>query len=146
LLKATLDVNDLQPLRAVALAEKAAGALRGKRVAILGLSFKGGSDEVRESRAISLAQALAMKGAKVVGYDPVAGEAFRRAVPTVTIARDMESALADADVCIVHNDWPQWGEMTAQDFAGMRQKVVVDGRRILNRAALSGVEVVVLGG
>jgi UDPglucose 6-dehydrogenase len=146
LLAAVLDVNEAQPLRALKLAEKAAGPLKGKRVAILGLSFKGGSDDVRESRAIPLARAFLRKGAKVVGYDPVAGEAFRRAVPRVGIARDAKSALADADVCIVHNDWPQWRELTAQDFAGMRRKVVVDGRRILNLAALSGVEVVVLGG
>jgi UDPglucose 6-dehydrogenase len=146
LLAAVLDVNEAQPLRALQLAEKAVGPLKGKRVAILGLSFKGRSDDVRDSRAIPLALAFLRKGAKVVGYDPVAGEAFRRAVPRVRIARDAKSALAEADVCIVHNDWPQWREMTAQDFAGMRQKVVVDGRRILNRAALSGVEVVVLGG
>jgi UDPglucose 6-dehydrogenase len=146
LLKATLDVNDRQPLRAIALAEKVAGALRGKRIAILGLSFKGGSDDVRESRAISLARALVRKGAKVVGYDPVAGEAFRRAVPTVMIAPDAESALADADVCIVHNDWPQWRHLTTVDFEGMHRKVLIDGRRILNREAVQGIELTVLGG
>jgi UDPglucose 6-dehydrogenase len=146
LLQATLDVNERQPLRAVALAEKAVGALRGKRVALLGLSFKGGSDDVRESRAISLARALIRKGAKVVGWDPVAGEAFRRVVPTVTIAPNMESALAEADVCIVHNDWPQWRQLTVADFERMRRKVVVDGRRILDREAVKGVELTVLGG
>lgn len=146
LLRATLDVNERQPLRAVALAEKAVGTLRGKRVAILGLSFKGGSDDVRESRAISLAQALVRKGARVVGYDPVAGEAFRQAVPSVIIAPDVESALVDADVCIVHNDWPEWRAMKAEAFRGMRRRVVVDARRILNRSVMKGVELQVLGG
>jgi len=49
-------------------------------------------------------------------------------------------------VCIVHNDWPQWRDLTAADFAGMRRKVVVDGRRILRREGMQGVELIVLGG
>ncbi len=146
LLRATLDVNDVQPRRAVALAEAAAGDLRGRRVAILGLSFKGGSDDIRESRAILLARALLEKGAVVVGYDPEASSAFHAVVPDVEIAPDAASALAQADVCIVHNDWPAWRRLKAKDFAGMRRKVVIDGRRILDRKAMQGVELRVLGG
>ena len=146
LLRATLDVNDVQPDRAVALAEGAAGDLNGKRVAILGLSFKGGSDDIRESRAVPLARKLLVRGARVVGYDPEASNGFHAVVPDVEIAPSVKSALADADVCIVHNDWPQWRALKAKDFRGMRQKVVVDGRRILRREALRGIALVVLGG
>jgi UDP-glucose 6-dehydrogenase len=64
----------------------------------------------------------------------------------VKIAKDLGSALALADVCIVHNDWPQWRELSAADFRGMLQKIVIDGRRILNRQALTGVRLVVVGG
>lgn len=146
LLQATLDVNDAQPGRAVALAEQAVGDLRGKRVAILGLSFKGGSDDVRESRAIPLAKILLGKGAQVVGYDPEANASFQSVMPVVEIAPDVKSALAQADVAIVHNDWPQWGKLTAADFSGMRRKIVIDGRRILRREKLKGIELRVLGG
>lgn len=146
LLQATLDVNDLQPNRAVKMAEDAAGDLRGQRVALLGLSFKGGSDDIRESRAIPLARALLAKGAQVVGYDPEANATFQAAVPDVEVASDVASALAQADVCIVHNDWPRWGKLTSKDFAGMRRKLVIDGRRILDRAALKGIELRILGG
>ena len=145
-LRAVLELNDYQPMRAVELAAEAAGPLEGKEVAILGLSFKGGSDDVRESRAIPLAKVLLERGAAVRGFDPEANEAFRRAVPEVEIAPDVKTALARADVCIVHNDWPQWRDLTAADFAEMRRKVVIDGRRILNRAALEGIEFVTLGG
>ena len=113
LLQATLDVNEAQPLRAIAMAEAAAGDLRGKRVALLGLSFKGGSDDLRESRAVPLAKALLEKGAAVVGYDPEANAAFRAAVPRAEVAPDVASALAHTDVCIVHNDWPQWRKLRA---------------------------------
>ena len=49
-------------------------------------------------------------------------------------------------ICVVHNDGPAGRELTAADFSGMRRKVVVDGRRILRREAMDGVELVVLGG
>ncbi|MBI4415858.1 MAG: UDP-glucose/GDP-mannose dehydrogenase family protein, partial [Euryarchaeota archaeon] len=146
LLETVLDLNDRQPLRAVELAEKAVGSLEGKRVAILGLSFKGGSDDVRESRAIPLARALLKRGARVVGFDPEANEAFHAVVPEVEIAEDVKGALSGADVCIVHNDWPAVRDLTAADFSGMGRKVVIDGRRILGRSAMKGVEFHVLGG
>ncbi len=146
LLRSVLELNDRQPLRAIELAEQAVGSLAGKRVAILGLSFKGGSDDVRESRAIPLAKALLERGATVVGHDPEANGAFRTEVPAVETAPDVKSALARADVCIVHNDWPQWRALKAADFSGMNRKVVVDGRRILNRSAMKGVTLFVLGG
>ena len=146
ILTAVLRLNEAQPLRAVRLAETALGSLRGRRVAILGFSFKGGSDDIRESRAIPLALALLRKGADVVGYDPVVREAFRKAVPRVEIAHDLSAALEAADLCIVHNDWPQWRELVGADFQGMRRKFVIDGRRILNRKALDGVRLIVLGG
>jgi UDPglucose 6-dehydrogenase len=146
LLKTVLEVNDRQPLRAVALAEAAVGSLKGKRVAILGLSFKGGSDDVRESRAISLAKTLLRKGASVVGYDPAANEAFHAVVPKVETAPDAKSALIGADVCIVHNDWPEWQGLASRDFMRMRRRVVVDGRRILRPEAMQGAKFLVLGG
>lgn len=133
-------------LRAVELTGKAIGPVKGKPVAILDLSFKGGRDDVRESRAIPLAESLLKEGARVVGYDPAANEAFRAVVPDVQTAPAVVTAVAGADVCIVHNDWPAWRDLTAADFAGMRRKVVVDGRRILCREAMTGIELVVLGG
>jgi UDPglucose 6-dehydrogenase len=146
LLKASLDVNERQPFRAIWLAEKAVGSLKGKRVAILGLSFKGGTDDLRDSRATPLANALLDRGAQVVAYDPMVGQEFRNTVPNVEIAKNLASALASSEVCIVHNDWPQWRALTAADFGSMKTQVVIDARRILDRQALEGVRLVVLGG
>jgi UDPglucose 6-dehydrogenase len=146
ILTAVLGLNESQPLRALRLTESALGTVRGKRIAILGLSFKGGSDDIRESRAIPLARAFLRKGAKVVGYDPVVRDVFRDEVSRVEVVSDLRSALAQADACIVHNDWPEWRELTAADFQGMGQKIVIDGRRILNRRAFAGVRLIVLGG
>lgn len=71
-------------------------------------------------------------GAKVVGYDPVAEEAYRKDVTGVEIASDSASAFALFDVWFVHNDSPEWCDLTAADFSRMRRKVVVDGRRNLH--------------
>ena len=58
----------------------------------------------------------------------------------------VSSVLAHADVGIVHNDWPPWLDLTAADFAGMRRKVVLEGRRFLHRTAMEGLELHVLDG
>ena len=142
ILKATLAVNETQPLQGVQLAQAAVRSLKGKRVAILGLSFKGGFDDVRESRAIPLAKALLKKGAKAVGFDPIGADASHREVPKVEIAKDLRSALAHADVWFVHNDGPEERGLATADFSGMRRKTVIDGRRILKRRAMHGVDLI----
>jgi hypothetical protein len=88
----------------------------------------------------------AREGAKVVGYDLAAGEAFRRAVAKVVIAPEVNGALAHADSCIVHNDWPPGRDLIAADFEAMRRKVLVDGWWILHREAVQGIELTVLRG
>jgi len=139
LLSTVLAENDRQYLRAVELLDSELGDLKGKRIALLGLAFKGGTDDVRESRAVPLAQALLKKGAIVVGYDPVAGPNFARLVPKVSIARNLEDALLGASGCIVQADWPEFSKVSARDFARyMKQPVVVDGRRVLNPAKMKG--------
>jgi len=87
-----------------------------------------------------LAEALLKKGAKVVGFNPIGADAFHPEVPKVEIAKGLGSALARADAWIVHNDWPEWRDLTAADFSRMRRNVVVDGRRIQGREAMEGVE------
>ena len=53
--------------------------------------------------------------------------ALRAAVPKAGVAPDVASALADADACIVHNDWPQWRDLTAEDFTEMRRRSLSTG-------------------
>ena len=60
--------------------------------------------------------------------------------PEAEVAKDLESALAQTVVWFVHNDSPEWCDLTAADFSRMRRKVVVDGRRIQGREAMEGVE------
>lgn len=140
LLRAVLAQNQTQHNQALALLEEELGDLKGKRIAILGLSFKGGTDDVRESRAISLSIALADEGAAVIGYDPVANANFSSVLPGTETANTVEEALADSDGCVVQADWEEFSALSAMDFlATMRTPIVIDGRRIIDPARMDGV-------
>ncbi len=140
LLEAVLAQNEVQYLRAVKLLEVELGSLRGKRIALLGLAFKGDTDDVRESRAIPIARTLLGRGAAVVGYDPVANANFARIVPDVSLVNDVEEALQDADGCLLQAEGPEFSRLSGEAFVRtMRTPVVVDGRRILDPAKMKGI-------
>ncbi len=140
LLEAVIQQNDTQYLQVIRLLEEELGTLKAKRIALLGLSFKGGTDDVRESRALLIAQALAERGARVEGYDPLAAKNFHREMPEISIRDSAKEALIDADGCILQANWPEFTQMTAEDFLKtMRTPVVIDGRRILDPARMKGV-------
>lgn len=137
--------------------ERAAGQpVAGMRVALLGLTFKAGTDDLRESPALRLGQALLLRGVSVVAYDPLALEAgaaaLRNAVPAaaaaVSTAPDEVSACDGADAVVVATEWPQFAQLDWAAIApSMAGRVVVDGRRIVDvtAATAAGLRVVALG-
>lgn len=129
LLSAVLAVNDRQHLEVLRMLEEEAGPLTGKRVALLGLAFKAGTDDVRESKALAIASELVLRGAHVVGYDPKAGANFARAFHGVEIAKTARDAIRGADACIVQAAWPEFSRLRSADFATMASEIVVDARR-----------------
>ncbi|RZH68191.1 UDP-glucose 6-dehydrogenase AglM [Natrinema altunense] len=133
LLDAAVAVNDEQPRRLVGLLADHV-SLSGARIAVLGLSFKPGTDDVRKSRALDVIAELTERGADVVAYDPVAIENVRPDYPGIEYADTAERALAGADGAVVATDWPEFDDLS---FDGMARAVVVDGRRIdVDEAAL----------
>ncbi|MDZ7687728.1 MAG: UDP-glucose/GDP-mannose dehydrogenase family protein [Halobacteriales archaeon] len=127
LLNAAIEVNDLQPKRAVELLERHINP-KGSRIAVLGLAFKPGTDDVRNSRAIDLAELLVERGAEVVAYDPEASENARTVLPeSVEIVSSAEDALEGADAVVVATAWEEFDGVSLD---GMNEKVVIDGRRV----------------
>jgi len=128
LLDAAVEVNDLQPVRAVELLEEHID-LEGATVAVLGLAFKPGTDDVRNSRALDLVRLLDGRGADMVACDPEprAVENAREVLGDVVMeyTETLEEAVGSADGIVVATDWE---EFEGFDASG---KVVVDGRRIL---------------
>ncbi|MGQ0536683.1 MAG: UDP binding domain-containing protein, partial [Methanobacteriota archaeon] len=138
-LRAVLANNETQPLRAVAILERELGSLRRRPIALLGLAFKPGTSDVRETRALPIWSALVAAGAAVACFDPAAGGEFARAAPGAKVAASVGAALAGADACIVVTEWPEFRQIPPSLFtARMRRALVVDGRRCLDGAALAG--------
>ncbi|MCC5830447.1 MAG: UDP-glucose/GDP-mannose dehydrogenase family protein [Phycisphaeraceae bacterium] len=109
-----------------------AGDLAGRRVAIWGIAFKPGTDDVREAPSITLMRRLIDRGAKVVAHDPVAHETCREILgDTVEYSDDMYGIVKDADCLVVCTDWDEFKQ---PDFdlikAGLKQPVIFDGRNL----------------
>ena len=113
------------------LAEKKAQGLKDKRVALLGLSFKPDTDDVRYTRALPIAEALIEKGATVVAYDPMAIENFQKLTDKpITYVESAKEALKDADMCIIQSDWPEFKSISPGEFKElMKTPIIIDGRR-----------------
>jgi UDPglucose 6-dehydrogenase len=131
LLNAVIEVNELQKRRVIGKLERRIGPLRGKRIALLGLAFKPGTDDMREAPSLVLAGRLLAEGAEVVAWDPIAdGSAHLHGVDIAETALD---ALDGADGAVVVTEWP---ELRALDWAAagerMRRRVLVDGRNLLD--------------
>ncbi len=137
LLNAVIEVNELQKRRVIGKLERRLGPLRGKRIALLGLAFKPGTDDMREAPSLVLAGRLLSEGADVTAWDPVANGAAH--LHGVEIAASALAALEGADAAVVVTEWPELREL---DWAAagerMRNRVVVDGRNVLDPDKLRG--------
>ena len=135
LLNAVIEVNELQKRRVIGKLVNHLGTLRGKTIALLGLAFKPGTDDVREAPSLVLAGRLAAEGADVRAWDPVADGAA--ILPSATICADPLEALTGADAAVLVTEWPQLAELDWSEAAGrMRTALLIDGRNMLDPTAL----------
>ena len=131
LLNAVIEVNELQKRRVIGKLERHLGSLRGKKVALLGLAFKPGTDDMREAPSLVLAGRLVAEGAHVSAWDPVADGAVH--LDGVDVAASALDALDGADAAVLVTEWPEIVEL---DWAAarkrMRNPLLVDGRNALD--------------
>ncbi|MGA7272631.1 MAG: UDP-glucose/GDP-mannose dehydrogenase family protein [Acidimicrobiia bacterium] len=135
LLKSVIEADANQRARVVEKIRQAAGGgLRGRRIAMWGLAFKAGTDDVRESPALRVARSLIAEGAEVVAYDPQAHSI------EVESASDAMEAVRDADVLVVTTEWPEFTEMDLEQVRKvMKGHRIVDTRNLLDPAAVRAV-------
>jgi UDPglucose 6-dehydrogenase len=134
LLSAVIEVNELQKRRVISKLEKYLGRLRGKRIALLGLSFKAETDDMREAPSVVLASRLLAEGADVRAYDPVSrpGELLRG----VTLADSALEAVQDADAAVIVTDWDEFRSLASEPVReAMRRPLIIDGRNLLDPEA-----------
>jgi UDPglucose 6-dehydrogenase len=137
LLGAVIEVNELQKRRVVSRLQKHLGELAGKRVTLLGLSFKPDTDDMREASSLVLAARLQAEGAVVSAFDPVAEEEARKLMPTLEYADDPLGAVDGADAVVLVTEWPEFAALDFTDVAArMRGTLVVDGRNALDSDAV----------
>lgn len=129
-------VNKRARKRAVEHVRRDVGPLFGKKVAVLGGSFKPDSDDIRDSPSIAVAVRLMNDGAHVYVYDPVANENVRRVHPLLNTADTLEDALSDAEAVVLGTEWNEFREI---DPEWARQLVanpyILDGRNVLDAEA-----------
>ncbi len=110
--------------------------LEDKTVALLGLSFKAGTDDIRFAPALALARRLIDEGATVVGYDPQAGSNAKDEMPELRIASDPYEAAAGAHCIVTATAWPEFRELDLERLrAHVAYPFIVDGRNVLDPAA-----------
>jgi len=138
LLQSVEDVNYRQARHMVAIAEEELGELKGKRVALLGLSFKPNTDDMREAPSIKIARLLEERGANIIAYDPKAirnaREKFICDTIRISYAGNVEECLRDADCCMLVTEWDEFEKLGPEVFNNlMKTSFVIDGRRIYDK-------------
>ena len=134
--------------RVVELAKQELGELGGKKIAVLGISFKPDSDDLRDSPALEIAQRLKALGAKVVVHDPVAVPALSQRDPELSATEDLGACLEGAELVILGTEWLEYRELDPNKAAELvAQKVIIDGRNVLkvNLWQQAGFKVIALG-
>lgn len=135
LLKMATEINCGQRERFMLKVGSVLGTLPGKRLGVLGLAFKGGTDDVRESPALSIIAMLLKEGCTVVAHDPAAIANAERALRNegLTFADDAYTVADDADALLILTDWSEFAQL---DYENIRCRLkypnVVDGRNLLN--------------
>ncbi|HLZ43922.1 MAG TPA: UDP-glucose/GDP-mannose dehydrogenase family protein [Candidatus Sulfotelmatobacter sp.] len=132
LLDEVMRINEEQRRRFLRKIHDALWTLRGKRLAILGLAFKGGTDDIRESPAMLLVKELLQEGCKITAYDPAAMDRAREILnSTISFANSPYEAAQTADALLILTEWEEFANL---DLDRLRQElkypIVIDGRNL----------------
>jgi UDPglucose 6-dehydrogenase len=137
IVNAVIEVNRRQRAAMVPKIEKLVGDLRGKSIAVLGLSFKPETDDMREAPSIDIIRGLVERGATVRAYDPVAITEAKKVLPDIAYAEDEYGAVAGADALVFITEWNQFRALDMERIRGlMRSPKIADLRNIYEPEAM----------
>jgi UDPglucose 6-dehydrogenase len=134
LLAASIDTNSRQGARMVDKVRAACGgSLDGKRIGLLGLTFKAGTDDLRDSPALAVAAGLRAEGAELTAYDPGCPAEVPGVTDGITVTEDPMLAAKDADALVVLTEWPEFRALDWRSMACVAaRRTVVDTRNLLD--------------
>ena len=129
-IKATIEVNENQKYKLFRVAKQRFGSLKGKKVAVLGLTFKPGTDDLREAPSIPNVRRLLDEGAEIVAYDPVGVKNFKKLFPTeIQYVDSPEETLKDADMAFIFTEWNYIKSLELSKYIDlMKTAIIYDGR------------------
>ena len=134
-------INNQQKKRFLSKIRAALWTLRGKRIGVLGLAFKGGTDDIRESPAISLVQMLLAEGCSVTVFDPAAMQRSQELLPpgpNLCYAEDSYAAAENADAVVILTDWAEFKQLDLIRLnQSLRFPIVIDGRNLFDPVHMS---------
>ena len=140
LLHEVMEINAEQRTRFLRKVRSVLWTLKGKRLAVLGLAFKGGTDDIRESPAIEIVKSLRKEGCEIRVFDAAAAERAREVLPQEGIhycASPYEAA-NQADALLILTDWPEFAKLDLPRLKGaLTYPIVVDGRNLYDPAAMA---------
>jgi UDPglucose 6-dehydrogenase len=138
LLRAAIETNNRQRQRMVdkvrlAVTGSRTGTLSQTRLGVLGLTYKAGTDDLRDSPALAVAAMLRQAGAELVGYDPVVPASTTPELTSITVVDDPAASAKDVDALVLLTDWPEFRSLDWSALATVvRRPIVVDTRNLLD--------------
>lgn len=132
--KAAIEVNEQQKLKLLKKARKYYPDFTGLTVAVLGLTFKPGTDDLREAPSLVNIPIILEDNARIKVWDPIGADNFKKKFPEqITYCETIKEALQDADICFIFTEWPEVKALSPQDFlSSMNKAIVLDGRNCLD--------------
>ena len=131
LVKSVIQVNEDQKKFMVTKIREAAGTLKGKKIAVWGLAFKGNTDDMREAVSIDVIRSLVDAGARVTAYDPAAMENARKTLPDIAYAKNQYEALHGADFLLVLTEWNEFKDADLKRVKdSLKTPLIIDGRNL----------------
>ncbi len=141
LLREVEKINEEQKLRFFQKIRSALWTFRAKKIGVLGLAFKGGTDDIRESPALDIVQRLLSEGCIITAFDPAAEERAREVIPAgkqMSYVNDPYLAAQDADALLILNDWQEFAELDLEKLHyTLRYPIVIDGRNLYDPAVMT---------
>lgn len=142
--KAAIEVNENQKIKLIKIARKYYDDFYGLNVAVLGLTFKPGTDDLREAPSLTNIPIFIEDGANVKAWDPAGVENYKKVYPNgITYCNTIEETITDADICFIFTEWPEVVNFDLSQYAKlMKVPIILDGRNCYSLDAAKKVSII----
>ena len=132
ILNQVINSNKEQRMKIIELLESKIDSLDGKKIAVLGLSFKPDTDDIRDAPSVDIIKKLQEMGAKISAYDPQAMNNMKKIFGDVEYNTNSQDTLKEADACLILTEWNEFKDLKDNDFSLMKNRIIIEGRKVLN--------------